>query len=918
MVADVPEELKLSIVKCSTELLHQITVNIIQQLYKSAHAPQLSQGIYICVQIMQNEKLRSLRAAAISFIMTIAQVHDGSKVISSGLRHQVAEMLMFVLPGILTGLHKVAIGDDKQGHRVTFMALRAWSKIVVLMIEDDAITKELPPPKLRIVAKVSDQLVPVDEPGIEIKDNDSKQNLMRALENQIRSPQWVADIVQKVAVLLESFTPLQQHAHWKVRLELAASYHLLLEKCLRNLRPVAMTIVDVLLKLSDDPIEQVSCESKKAVELLSKRLKEESDTSLLEILEENFYNLITKLPRILRGNDDGEKLAELSLLAVYLQLLGADKLPHMLSSACHLQRLIRTLIQIVEMETVRVCLLEDSSLRELDQSICLGLNKPWKQFKHFMNPDILLKIQTICQLLGQFGDLGILSDYLLDLLYTDISHRSEIVLIMNEILAGASPDQCVHTVNNVLDVYLESSLWYLPLSVQEDSITIGQAQSNLVLSCLLVEGIGKMAHMLGSKFNQFLLRTLYVVMERAGSTHKLLALAGTMAAMEIACAGGYGSSIACLLTANMDYFSFHVTIKLRKVDRNPGVLDVLSLAMRHSNKEMLPSLQTIVDDVLLQSCDSFQDRHALSFLQVFYTFFVSIRKWLGDEDSSQQPCRKEVKSSTSIVESIVKYHENKLLSDLKIDVQSAEGTSPDSESELMAELNEDDGNKTKPKVPSYVEMTEAILKRCLHFLPSKDKQCKLLALETLQAGLLILAKWEDQLLPVVHLIWSPLIGRFEDASDPLILSRSFSLLHTMACLAKNFIRSRTLQNVLPQICQFLSRSANESQHKGMVPAYCFTQVFKLQCELLDKLGDLAVDLHFQEKEMYQVLNASSPYLSQLQPPLLQEFCIKLFRTIAISDQDCVWLEVTRILSQVSTTGNPEFKKNVDLLLQSLQ
>jgi hypothetical protein len=99
----------------------------------------------------------------------------------------------------------------------------------------------------------------------------------------------------------------------------------------------------------------------------------------------------------------------------------------------------------------------------------------------------------------------------------------------------------------------------------------------------------------------------------------------------------------------------------------------------------------------------------------------------------------------------------------------------------------------KKKLPLFVEMTVSLLKRCIHFLPSRKKEQKLLVLAILQEGLLILESWENELLPVVHSIWSPFVNRFAETSDHLLVNRSFSLLCVLAQTAKDFIRSRTLK-----------------------------------------------------------------------------------------------------------------------------
>lgn len=91
----------------------------------------------------------------------------------------------------------------------------------------------------------------------------------------------------------------------------------------------------------------------------------------------------------------------------------------------------------------------------------------------------------------------------------------------------------------------------------------------------------------------------------------------------------------------------------------------------------------------------------------------------------------------------------------------------------------------------HVKLAVAIIARSLQFLPSKNQARKLLTLDILLNGLEIVRDWEDELLPLVHQIWSPLVERFKEFENPLILNYSFQLLVTLAKVSKEFIRMRT-------------------------------------------------------------------------------------------------------------------------------
>lgn len=62
-----------------------------------------------------------------------------------------------------------------------------------------------------------------------------------------------------------------------------------------------MYLIEMLIMLSEDEYEDVAAAATKGLRLYSEKCETHSGKSLLEILEDNFYNLVTKLPRILHG-----------------------------------------------------------------------------------------------------------------------------------------------------------------------------------------------------------------------------------------------------------------------------------------------------------------------------------------------------------------------------------------------------------------------------------------------------------------------------------------------------------------------------------------------------------------------------------------------------------------------------------------
>lgn len=74
---------------------------------------------------------------------------------------------------------------------------------------------------------------------------------------------------------------------------------------------------------------------------------------------------------------------------------------------------------------------------------------------------------------------------------------------------------------------------------------------------------------------------------------------------------------------------------------------------------------------------------------------------------------------------------------------------------------------------------------------------------------------------------------------------------------------------MPALSKFLDKSAKESYNKTTNSVYKFTQIYKLQRELISTLSQIVKDLKLREKDLWNVLSITEPYLSSCQHPLLQ-------------------------------------------------
>ncbi|KAK9303011.1 hypothetical protein QLX08_005183 [Tetragonisca angustula] len=928
MVITGHEELKTAVLSCIKTLINSCFTNVLEQIYTKKNAAKVGQGILLSITIGRIEKSNLLRLEAVETVMTLCQISDESNRFDPTWHDQVADIIMLFLPGIVSGLQEIATGSDTQGYKLTMIALRAWGRVISLVMKDKE--EEDCIPSLSDLIKINNEkpIDPTDNVGV-FPNMKNRSELEKHLKSTTRNKEWFNACAIKLSILVQQLHVLIRHSHYKVRKELVESIHLLLTSCPRNMKPNIILLIEYLMCLTEDEFPAVCDRADEVLNtIIINFVQDNNMKSLVELLEENFYDLLTKLPRIIRRSDDNDQLTCLNQIAGYLKLLGEKRLPHIMMSAPHVHRLILALVYVSEIDYSNVSLLQAINVKDLDDPAYSYGSHLWRQFKFIQNNACEARVIAICKYLGEFGDLRILVDTILDLMLNASQHKKELILLLNWIMYVPVKDSSVLSIyKEVVEFYINPEFWYPPIEISKDT-SLRVAQSNVVRCCLLLEGLGLIAQNLKRDYDRFLLNTLYLVIERAGSGHSLISFVGTQTLEQIAKSQQH-DTVGDLLRANVDYFSYHVGIKLRKVEHNPSVLDVVEVVMKYSTMDVLPCLKQIVEDVLLQLNNNFQKKNSyVSFLKIFYTFIKCVKKSANSEhvpivhEQSKNESSRAKSESLKIIQFLLDYYEAKKVDEDINDIEQScdiKEKKEDEEEKIEIEENEYQENSIEQEekqenIPLYIKIVEDVLKHCTHFLPSKEIEISLIAMTTIQEGLEILTNWENQLLPIVHLLWHPLVDRFYD-ENVLIINRAWQLLNVVARVSKDFIRHRTLKQVLPALSKFLRNSAIESYNKNSESIYIFTQTYKLQKELLCTLGQMTKNLHLHERETFNVLSIVEPYLDKQQNFVLQECCVQLYKDIADYNSDIVWVKCLGIFnSQVKKTVSDATFSITDLMI----
>nr|XP_006819759.1 PREDICTED: TELO2-interacting protein 1 homolog [Saccoglossus kowalevskii] len=946
------EELKLSVVFCLRALIKQANESVMDVVYADNFMPALGHCISILLSIAEHEQLKELRIESMLCLLDLIQYKD-TNLDGFGSHPLISGTFSSFLPGITMAICRIITGYPKQGQSVIINAINVWSKFVA-MVMNDAVLQNL---------LSSNQLFPdekrqTDEGG-KSEDTNSDGASERGKKLRIvRNEEWVKNTSKKLNILINKIVILRTHISWKVRIAMVEFAERLLLNCTRSLSDSVSSQLEILVGLVGDDYAQVSTASQQALDRYSRSHLQTNSKTLVEILEENLHTLMTSLPRLIRTADDSQKLSTLNLVLGYLKLLGlltmtivlfvGDKVNSLLYSASHLRRLSTALIQVLELDTSDIKIVEektpfsdlpvhtgmsDSSLDVVDRTVSHHYpGRRTKYFKHFRDERIFEILMQICRLLGFHGNIQLLTDHFVDKFRESNTVRKQVTLIINEILLGTIGDDVTAScddvttscddvtdscddvtascddvttpsrdsrdkrnlesiVRSLLEEYISPSNWRLVTSSQSEvassrksvsdrllvlsqktnQLSLGTLNSNILQICLLLEGVGVFAKVLGSNFNVLLIDSLYPVMEKLGDETAVISQTAYLCLIAICKSCAY-SSIEDLICKNCDYLIDVISHNLRHLDWFPKSPDVLKVMLQYGNADVLPLTQDIIDELK----ENVEDKKES---------FTSVASFFLEYQKQKKTARGEVSDEEDNDDGS---HDNN------------DGGCPEKDETV----DEDDFSKpdVKPEQPLHIRVVLQVLQKCVHFLSDNNPRIRLLVLEIVKNSVLALQNHQDDLLPLVHQIWPPMIQRFVD-NEQLVTIQAFHTLCVMGSICGDFIRRRVVKDIWPKLIAFLNSQSAISLKSG--PAYKHTVGYKKQLAFLNgigKLSEMAASCTFQsfiniEPDMtWLVLNDIYTPINTLKPPC-QGF--------------------SEIKFAGSNSQDSEFAENVGILLKKL-
>ncbi|XP_064072643.1 TELO2-interacting protein 1 homolog isoform X4 [Vanessa tameamea] len=955
MIADVPEELKLSVIQCLTILMlnvdHPTRVKLVQ-----TQVPMLAQAIFVSVHLAKLEKLRVLRLAAINCLCAHTASHPqltdkDCHITDPVLETAVVNMMSCILPGVMAALQDVATCTDNPGHAIVVAALNATHRVLCLTMHNKHLPKKDIITADDFVSMLSDRAM-----------TDKDVSRLAPKDIPKRTPEWYAMAGDKLTMVVKSLVPLVTHEHYKVRKELAVLCYRIVSECSSTMQLSLTMALDVLISLSNDPYKEVSEYASNAINSFFSSQSETSKMEAIDSMCENFFTTLNCLPRILNNIDSNRKLSALYLLQGYLRVLCGGRPQRLTGALCAsdgYDRLCDALLCAASHHSRHDLLVRHSTR---DVSSPAPLDGPWRRLRHLDTRECELKLQEVCQKLGEAECAELFLDRLLELFHE--RRTCELVYVIN--FVGSAPNSSPNLAKRIIAAYTEEDVWYQPLEVgsadaplepadtldadvynprawTKDSVpglyegateirytdislsqprikhvepntcaSLAEAQRNMAFCCLVTEGLGLMARRLKRDYQPYLLKTLCLILERVGSQYQYLHEAGLMAINSVAFAFDH-EKVADLIAENADYFTSQISSRLKRAWNTESALQILSVVMEYSDESILDCLYGIVEDVLVQSCDKYYESYLSSYLQVFETFIKCIRNWFPEETKPQTI--QGVDLEIDVIKETIDFANNTEEVERLMNTEEFEAQSGRSVEEMYKEdlkrreediLDYDDTVEYGSEVdPQHIQVTVTILRRCVHFVPSQ-RDTALQALRVLAGGLPALRARPHALLPLAHALWPALAARVRGGA-PAELRAALHVLLALSALARDFLRARAVRDVLPHLYKYLRRTANDSHLKDTGSAYRVSQAYYLQVAILTSMSNFVIDLMLDGENLDDAMSCAQIYLSKNQPKPLQMLAVKFFKDILNYNYGAAWNHLRKLCANDCVLQPPHTK-----------
>ncbi|GAB0097715.1 hypothetical protein DMENIID0001_133810 [Sergentomyia squamirostris] len=854
------EETKLAVLDCMKILFQRTTLDVIEEFYDMKNKNIVANILFAFVQIIQQESTGKLKIKAIECILNFLKIDDGSDENDIVLRSKIADVIFPMLPKLLSCLVNTPLTVGLKGHLLIAISIKTFGRLLCLTLETSEL-EDLP-----------EEMIDLDDFRKKILSGSSTDSIPEDMNGGIisrKNQKLIQSFNQKLKPYLDKLITFTQHDHPTVRNEVLSVSKKLLKKCGSNLEYCQQTLLEIIFSMTLDEDERIKkhCED----DLLF--LKGYSRySSFIRSSERIIDALLMKLPQCVLREDEHAQALGFTILQAAIDFIPSTALLTLLTNELLLEKLTTLLIIAAEVDLKNKELLSENSSPE---------GTPWRQPRWLIDKKSQKAFQELCKSLNRPQVTLIVASKLLQTLELRSSASNQALIILNFMLISEE-DPTNPWMMELLQELLKDIHWNLALQLQtqpvnspieDDALTLEDVKFNIIHSCLVLEAVGNCARKMKSIFQPFLFKVFHRILAKAACSNVCVKGAAEIALDDLKTSFD-AESIVEFLNSNVDYVIFYVSKFLKKNYSYDDGLGMLQLILEYSSKNEQTQffLETILSG-LVQDIEKVRDEQKLKdYFKIYQMFLTKIFSWTEEE-------------VTEIIEVNREQLVQQWLEILNQQVEDLDFNEEEPEPEREPE------DEPKKNLPNHVNLTVEILRMVLKYISTKDQDLCLVSLEVLKAGISVLAQFEDKLLPVVHQIWFPLSEKFK-CGNPVILRQCFELLIIMGKTSKDFIRQRTLKDVIPKINAYLKEVSKNSK-KEQSSMYRFSQECKSIHMIISHYGHLIADIQLEERDFDNALNSVLIYLEKGQPDELQKITLEFCEFLLKYDAPTVYLKLRK-------------------------
>ena len=643
-------------------------------------------------------------------------------------------------------------------------------------------------------------------------------------------------------------------------------------------------------------------------------------------------------------NDENRKLNYLKTVYGYLRLIDNYNLKEFfqLNDINNLNYLLDALISCIQFDYNSL-----NNFFEIEQNSSINAHKTIESRSNYEGLKTLLvnkvvifqHVSLICSYLGRSNLVRLIIDQLLfnkAFCFQFNNEQNEILFIVDLLLTDICQNQYLNgeEIFSILNLILTHFLLDADHAISTSSAKsnfITSANQSIIRTCLKIElirvaSISCVTNENNRKFlNKFLIDTLYFLLENYLSKNLLVKVVCVKCLSELAVNLNF-ASIQDLLSQNFDYIMNDLILKINNSSKsqsdslstNTNILILCSL-IDISNYEIIYYLNRLIDDLFFK-CELSNSFTLLNGLcSIMLKMAKSMRKWYpvkmdsvfierSEEEGSEENVEynfnfahidfkkvalsKKVKDYNRPFAQVLKeIDQNRIEIDNGGSQMNMEDEDQSNQRSKDSETENDDieGNTKKKEAPLHVKLQTKCLDKCQHLISNPDKQIRLRVIEIIRELCKNLAvDYENELLPLVHKLWSPIVQRF-NFDDLIVKIRLVYLLFDLSVLCGDFLNSRFVKEFLkPRLCPFMLEQAKSSLTHDST--YIYTQIFKLQSSILTNIDKMCILFDVKEMDLEFIVETMVlSYLDKRQPKKLQSLAVEVLRNLSLIDSDIVWL-----------------------------